>query len=85
MNLIVHIQKGVRKQGYEMATRQAWRCGIKANLVKRVVGVVKGQIVCVWWKASERNCRHHSTIRFTPMSVRGVIFSLVVFVGNPTT
>lgn len=47
MNLIVHIQKGVRKQGYEMATRQAWRCGIKANLVKRVVGVVKGQIVCV--------------------------------------
>lgn len=47
MNLIVHIQKGVRKNGFELATRQAWKCGIKANLVKRVIGVVKGQVVCV--------------------------------------
>jgi hypothetical protein len=47
VNLIVNIQKNVRKYGFEMATRQAWKCGIKANLVKRVVGVAKGQIVCV--------------------------------------
>ena len=47
MNLIVNVQKGVRKHGFEMATRQAWRCGMKANLVKRVVGVARGQIVCV--------------------------------------
>ncbi|MGD8116083.1 acyl-CoA synthetase [Vibrio sp. TRT 29B02] len=47
MNLIVNIQKSVRKHGFEMATRQAWRCGVKANLVKRVIGVARGQIVCV--------------------------------------
>ncbi|MGR5237151.1 acyl-CoA synthetase [Vibrio alfacsensis] len=48
MNLVVHLQKkAIRKHGYEMATRQAWKCGIKANLVKRVVGIFKGQIVCV--------------------------------------
>ncbi|MEH0667431.1 acyl-CoA synthetase [Vibrio scophthalmi] len=47
MNLIVNIQKGVKKQGFEMATRQAWKCGVKANLVKRVIGIAKGQVVCV--------------------------------------
>ena len=47
MNLVVNIHKNVRKHGFEMATRQAWKCGFKANLVKRVVGVAKGQIVCV--------------------------------------
>ncbi len=47
MNLIVNIEKAVRKCGFEMATRQAWKCGVKANLVQRVVGVAKGQIVCV--------------------------------------
>ena len=48
MNLVVHLQKkAIRKYGYEMATRQAWKCGIKANLVKRVIGLFKGQIVCV--------------------------------------
>lgn len=47
MNLLVHVHKGVRKHGFEMATRQAWKCGIKANLVKRVIGVAKGQVVCV--------------------------------------
>ena len=46
MNLVVHLQKkAIRKYGYEMATRQAWKCGIKANLVKRVIGLFKGQIV----------------------------------------
>ncbi|MGR5285855.1 acyl-CoA synthetase [Vibrio maritimus] len=47
MNLIVNVHKGVRKLGFEWATRQAWKCGMKANLVTRVVGVAKGQIVCV--------------------------------------
>ncbi|MEF1168215.1 acyl-CoA synthetase [Vibrio campbellii] len=48
MNLVVHLQKKViNKHGYEWATRQAWKCGIKANLVKRVIGIYKGQIVCV--------------------------------------
>ncbi|MDA0149065.1 acyl-CoA synthetase [Vibrio sp. LaRot3] len=47
MNLIVNVRKGVRKNGFEMATRQAWKCGVKANLVNRVIGVAKGQIVCV--------------------------------------
>ena len=47
MNLIVNVHKGVRKVGFEMATRQAWKCGVKANVVSRVVGIAKGQIVCV--------------------------------------
>lgn len=48
MNLVVHLQKkAIRKYGYELATRQAWKCGIKANLVRRVIGLFKGQIVCV--------------------------------------
>ncbi|NLS12088.1 acyl-CoA synthetase [Vibrio sp. SM6] len=47
MNLLVPIHKRVRQQGFEMATRQAWKCGVKANVVNRVVGVVKGRIVCV--------------------------------------
>ncbi len=48
MNLVVHLQKkAINKHGYEWATRQAWKCGIKANLVKRVIGIFKGQIVCV--------------------------------------
>ncbi len=40
-------EKAINKHGYEWATRQAWKCGIKANLVKRVIGIFKGQIVCV--------------------------------------
>lgn len=48
MNLVVHLKKQmVKKHGYEWATRQAWKCGIKANLIKRVIGVFKGQIVCI--------------------------------------
>ena len=47
MNLIVNIHKNVRQYGFEMAPRQAWKCGIKANLVKRVIGGARGQIVCV--------------------------------------
>lgn len=47
MNLIVNVHKGVRKLGFEWATRQAWKCGMKANLVNRVIGVARGQVVCV--------------------------------------
>ncbi len=31
MNLIVNVHKGVRKLGFEWATRQAWKCGMKAT------------------------------------------------------
>ena len=47
MNLIVNVQRSVRKHGFEWATRQAWKCGMKANLVQRVIGVAKGEVVCV--------------------------------------
>lgn len=47
LNLIVHIQKGKEKHGYEWGTRQAWKCGDKAHRVKRVIGVVKGKVACV--------------------------------------
>ncbi|MET2851354.1 acyl-CoA synthetase [Vibrio owensii] len=47
LNLIVHIQKGKEKYGYEWGTRQAWKCGEKAHRVKRVIGVVKGKIACI--------------------------------------
>lgn len=47
MNIIVHVHSGIKQHGYELGTRQAWRCGSMALEVTRVIGVVKGQIVCV--------------------------------------
>ncbi|MGL5757616.1 hypothetical protein [Plesiomonas sp.] len=47
MNIVVHIHNGKDKHGYEWGTRQAWKCGEKADEVTRVIGVIKGEIVCV--------------------------------------
>lgn len=85
MNLVVHLQKkAIRKYGYEMATRQAWKCGIKANLVKRVIGLFKGQIVCVI-----EGCRAEFSSPlnnpFTKMTSKGDMCLLVVYAGNQTT
>lgn len=85
MNLVVHLQKkAIRKYGYEMATRQAWKCGIKANLVKRVIGLFKGQIVCV-----VEGCRAEFSspliTPFTKMTSRGDMCLLAVYAGNQIT
>ncbi|MBM4801157.1 acyl-CoA synthetase, partial [Vibrio parahaemolyticus] len=47
MNIVVHVHDGVAKHGYEMGTRQAWKCGDKAHEVYRILGVIKGQVVSV--------------------------------------
>lgn len=47
MNVVVHVQNGVKKHGYEFGTRQAWKCGVRAHEVSRVIGVVKGKIVTI--------------------------------------
>lgn len=47
MNIVVHVSRGIEEHGYEYGTRQAWKCGKRAHDVNRVIGVVKGRIVCV--------------------------------------
>ncbi|MCE4937497.1 acyl-CoA synthetase [Aliivibrio fischeri] len=47
MNVIVHIHDGKVKHGYELGTRQAWKCGDKSHEITRVIGVIKSKIVCV--------------------------------------
>lgn len=47
VNLIVHVHRGVEEHGYDLGTRQSWRCGKRANDVTRVIGVIKGQVVSV--------------------------------------
>ncbi|MGL4614851.1 MAG: hypothetical protein ACRCVV_13335 [Shewanella sp.] len=47
MNLVVHVHDGIAHHGYEMGTRQAWKCGEDAHKVTRVIGVVKGKIVSI--------------------------------------
>lgn len=85
MNLVVHLQKkAIRKYGYEMATRQAWKCGIKANLVKRVIGLFKGQIVCVV-EGSEQSFLLLLITPFTKMTSRGDMCLLAVYAGNQIT
>ncbi|EOV5436702.1 TPA: acyl-CoA synthetase [Vibrio parahaemolyticus] len=66
MNIVVHVHDGVAKHGYEMGTRQAWKCGDKAHEVYRVLGVIKGQVVSVIEDVTaelstfENNPEHHS-------------------------
>lgn len=47
LNIVVHIHRGKEKHGYELGTRQAWKCGEKAHRVKRIIGVIKGKVTCV--------------------------------------
>lgn len=47
VNLVVHVHHGVEEHGYDLGTRQSWRCGKRAHEVTRVIGVVKGQVVSV--------------------------------------
>lgn len=47
MNIVVHVQESITRMGYEWGTRQAWKCGVKAHEVTRVIGVVNGTIVSV--------------------------------------
>lgn len=85
MNLVVHLQKkAIRKYGYEMATRQAWKCGIKANLVKRVIGLLKDKLF-VWLKAVAQSFLLLLITPFTKMTSKGDMCLLAVYAGNQTT
>lgn len=85
MNLVVHLQKkAIRKYGYEMATRQAWKCGIKANLVKRVIGLLKDKLF-VWLKVAEQSFLLLLITPFTKMTSRGDMCLLAVYAGNQIT
>ncbi|MCG9596196.1 acyl-CoA synthetase [Vibrio sp. Isolate25] len=80
MNLIVNINRHVREYGFEMATRQAWRCGVKANLVQRIIGVAKGQVVCVIegvraeLSTPMNNPLHHEEIQGRYIFVGGIVW-----------